>query len=109
MDRKIASCGLDCSKCGAYIATNNNDDGLRKKTAAEWSEMFSATIEPKDINCMGCHSEILFGHCYECEIRNCSTEKAHENCSQCQDYSCSKLEDFFKAVPDAKETLDNLR
>ena len=33
MDKLIACCGLDCRKCDAYIATMNNDDNLRKKTA----------------------------------------------------------------------------
>ena len=27
MDKMIAHCGLDCTKCDAYIATINNDDG----------------------------------------------------------------------------------
>ena len=37
MRQLIAYCGLDCEKCEAYIATLNDDDGLRKKVAKEWS------------------------------------------------------------------------
>ncbi|WP_415930520.1 DUF3795 domain-containing protein [Zhenpiania hominis] len=35
MDRKrrIRYCGLDCEKCDAYIATVNDDQALREKTA----------------------------------------------------------------------------
>lgn len=29
----IAYCGLDCEKCDAFIATKNNDNLLREKTA----------------------------------------------------------------------------
>ncbi|MGE5629940.1 MAG: hypothetical protein ACM3TR_02450 [Caulobacteraceae bacterium] len=31
------------------------------------------------------------------------------DCSKCGDYSCDRLNDFFKAAPDAKANLDNLR
>ena len=27
MDKMIAHCGLDCTKCDAYIVAINNDDG----------------------------------------------------------------------------------
>ena len=33
MNRMIAFCGLDCEKCDAYIATKNDDQALREKTA----------------------------------------------------------------------------
>ena len=39
MDTMIAHCGLDCSKCDAYIATINNDDELRESVAKLWSEL----------------------------------------------------------------------
>jgi uncharacterized CHY-type Zn-finger protein len=63
MDKNIACCGLDCNQCGAYIATVNNDNELRKKTAEEWSKQYNADIKAEDINCLGCKSEVLFGHC----------------------------------------------
>ena len=42
LDRQVLSltwdeCGLDCENCAARIATVNNDDELREKTAKEWS------------------------------------------------------------------------
>ena len=33
MNRRIVFCGLDCEKCDAYIATKNDDQALREKTA----------------------------------------------------------------------------
>ena len=42
MKRLIAICGLDCEKCDAYIATKNNDQALREKTAKLWSELNQA-------------------------------------------------------------------
>ena len=33
MKQLIGYCGIDCEKCDAYIATKNNDQSLREKTA----------------------------------------------------------------------------
>ena len=37
MKEMIAYCGLDCEKCDAYLATINNDQHLREKTAELWA------------------------------------------------------------------------
>jgi hypothetical protein len=109
MDNLIGSCGIDCSKCDAYLATRNNNDEQRQTTAENWSKMFNATLQAKDINCLGCHSEVVFGHCNQCDIRKCNTDKAQENCSTCDSYSCDKISEFHKMVPDAKAVIEGLR
>jgi len=107
----IAYCGLDCSKCGAFLATQANDDALRAKTSEEWSKAFGADIDPKDINCTGCTSDGLkFHYCANiCEIRKCAHGRKVGTCAECGDYACAKLDEFFKMAPNAKETLDSLR
>lgn len=106
----IACCGLDCSICGAYIATKNNDDNKRAETSKQWSEMYNTDIAPEDINCNGCQSDgQKFSYCNVCEIRICCVEKELENCAGCKTYVCDKLENFFKTAPDAHTALDNLR
>ena len=42
MKKMIAYCGLDCEKCDAYIATINDDQKLREKTAKLWAELNNA-------------------------------------------------------------------
>lgn len=37
-------CGLDCTKCDAYIATITSDNKLREETAKKWSELNNTTI-----------------------------------------------------------------
>ena len=49
----IAYCGLDCEKCDAYLATVNDDQALREKTAKAWAELNHAPILPEHINCQG--------------------------------------------------------
>lgn len=104
-----AYCGLSCSACPAYIATVNNDNFLRAKTAEKWRKTFNPEIKTEDINCFGCKSNVLFGHCKTCGIRACGSEKQLENCAGCDTYSCDMLEGFFKHAPEAKKRLDGLR
>ena len=54
MNEMIAVCGLDCSKCGAFLATKENDDQKRAEVAQEWSKRFKIDIKPEDINCGAC-------------------------------------------------------
>lgn len=49
----IGYCGLDCETCGAYIATVNDDQSLREKTAKLWAELNNVSILPEHINCEG--------------------------------------------------------
>lgn len=106
----IACCGLDCSKCGAYIATQADDDNKREEVAKKWSAMYGVDIKPENINCNGCRSEKQkFSHCSVCEIRKCCMEKGVENCAGCDMYICDKLEGFLKTASEARTALDDLR
>ena len=107
MENIIGYCGLICTECPAYLATLNNDNELRKKTAAKWSEMYKSDIKPENINCAGCTTKgIKFHHCTECEMRLCGIGKGVSNCGWCADYPCLKIKEFLKWVPDAKKVLD---
>jgi hypothetical protein len=110
-EKMIAICGLGCSECPAFIATQKNDDKMREETAKKWSEMFHQDIKPGDINCDGCVSQSsrLFNYCAICEIRKCGKEKNVKNCAYCDEYPCEKLSAFLKNVPEAKATLDEIR
>jgi hypothetical protein len=111
MGKVIAYCGIVCSECGAFIATQNDDDAKRKETAEQWSKQFGHPMKPEDINCDGCLSESgrLVGHCNICEIRKCGQERGVVNCAYCGDYACDKLEKFFQMAPMFRATLDEIR
>jgi len=111
MDKMIAFCGLPCTECPAFIATQKNDDKEREKVARVWSKEFNCEIKPEDINCDGCLEESgrLFSHCKVCEIRKCGREKEVKNCAYCDVYVCEKLTKFFDMAPDAKITLSEIR
>ncbi|MCK4571680.1 DUF3795 domain-containing protein, partial [candidate division WOR-3 bacterium] len=37
MDKMIAYCGIICTECPAFLATQKDDDEERKKVAEMWS------------------------------------------------------------------------
>ena len=113
MDRIVAYCGLVCSECPAYVATQANDPDELERVAAGWREQFdSPEITAESILCDGClrlNGGRLAGYCSICEIRSCALERGVTNCAHCADYACGKLAEFFTHAPDARTLLDELR
>ncbi|MCK5248206.1 DUF3795 domain-containing protein [Candidatus Bipolaricaulota bacterium] len=111
MEKMIATCGLTCTECAAYIATKSGDAAALEALAKTWSKEYEAELTPEDCACAGCHSTVgpWMTHCAECEYRACGTEKGVETCAECSEYACDKLVKFFEFVPVAKTTLDGLR
>ncbi|MBR6204896.1 MAG: DUF3795 domain-containing protein [Candidatus Methanomethylophilaceae archaeon] len=112
MNRFIAYCGLDCETCEAYIATKNDDDGLRREIARKWSEMNGVEITPDMINCEGCRMDgAKTPYCESlCQIRQCAMGKGLETCGGCQGMgSCEKMRMVVEAAPEALENLRSSR
>ena len=111
MKKQIAYCGLICTDCGAYLATQQNDDKKRKEIAEMWTKKYSHDFKPEDINCVGCVvvAGKHVGHCGMCQIRKCGQAKSVINCAYCSDYICGELGKFFEMVPACKKTLDGIK
>jgi hypothetical protein len=112
MDRIIGICGLTCTECLAFIATQADDLAALERVAAQWREEYQApSITADGIMCDGCLTTDgrKCHHCFECEIRACGIERGVVNCAHCGDYACERLEAFFGFVPDARTTLDGVR
>jgi len=107
----IAYCGIDCGACPAYVATQNDDDVLRARTAKEWSEMFKTDIKAAAINCDGCPNDTarMFNYCGVCGIRQCARARKLANCAYCPEYSCAKLDKGLLHFPAARALLEGLR
>ena len=105
----IAYCGLDCEKCDAYLATRNNDQALREKTAKLWAVLNNAPILPEHINCQGCRVEgtktVFCEHL--CAIRKCAFNKGVASCADCP--SMEKCETLKVIISNNAEALKNLR
>ena len=108
MNAFIAYCGLDCESCEARLATDRNDDALRRRVAALWSELNGAEITPEMINCTGCRLEgPKTPFCQSmCPIRPCASEKKMETCGGCgEKASCEKLRTILNKNPGAAKNL----
>ena len=105
----IAFCGLNCAKCDAFIATKNNDNALREKTAKLWSELNQIEILLEQINCEGCRCDgkkTVF--CDKlCQIRQCAMKKGFETCGDCSELDNCKT--VAMVVGNNPEALKNLK
>ena len=109
MRKTIAYCGLDCEKCDAYLATVNDDNALREKTARLWSELNQVEITAEQINCEGCRTDGLKTvYCDSlCEIRKCAVKKGMETCGSCPEMDqCRKVS---VVIGNNQEALRNLK
>jgi len=108
----IALCGLTCTTCPAYVATQANDVEALEKLAAYAREHYGqpdATAEGS--MCDGCLSDSarLCGYCAVCDVRACAMALNLANCAHCADYGCDKIEKFWSMAPEARATLDSIR
>ena len=108
MKDMIGYCGLDCESCDAYLATVNDDQALRERTAKVWAELNHAPILPEHINCEGCRmngAKTVF--CDRlCGIRQCAIKKGVTTCGDCQSVeTCGTVGAIFANNPDAFKKL----
>ena len=97
-----------CEKCDAYLATVNNDQVLREKTAKLWAELNKAPILPEHINCAGCRANgVKTIFCEQlCEIRKCALEKDVSTCGDCPKLkACPTVGAILENNPSAMENL----
>jgi len=113
MNKLLAYCGLLCNGCPIYWTTREEDNVLKARMKSEIAkmskELYGLDQKPEDItDCDGCRSaeSRLYPGCLKCQIRICAREKALENCGNCQEYPCNKLDEVFKYDPAAKMRLD---
>ncbi len=111
MSNMIAYCGLICTDCTAYVATQNDDDDKKREVAEDWTKKYNHEFKPEDINCVGCipTSGKHVGQCFVCEVRKCGQEKGVTNCAYCGDYICEKLDKYFQMAPVMKANLEEIR
>ncbi len=106
----IGKCGINCTTCDGYLATQAGDQQQLEKVAALWRKEYNnPAITVEYVTCDGCINinGRLGGHCAECRIRNCPSAAAIPNCAHCPNYqSCEIILDFFSFVPAAKINLD---
>ena len=106
-EQMLAYCGIDCSQCPAYLATQADDVEKLTSLAQEW---FEGSTDYSIIVCDGCNSGgRIMQWCAQCPTRACVVEIGLENCAHCDQYGCEKLLKVFELSEDAKANLENIR
>ena len=111
MDRLIAACGIVCTECPGYKATQANDGEAAARVAAEWSAAFHVDVMVEHVWCDGCmtSSTRKCHHCSECDVRACVVKLGLANCAECPDYGCPTITTFLQMAPQVRESLAALR
>ncbi len=107
MSELIAYCGLSCTNCAAYIATQENDTEKLTNLALEW---YGVENDATYCLCDGCTTEGRKNKwCNECKVHDCAKNHGVINCAYCDEYGCETISNFFTHAPNAKENLDLIR
>ena len=104
----IAFCGLDCERCDAYVAMQNDDQALREKTAKLWAELNNVPILPEHICCDGCRTDgrKTFFCQTLCQIRQCALQRGVTTCADCPEMDgCPKLATVHAHSQEARNNL----
>jgi hypothetical protein len=112
MDKMTAYCGLVCTDCEAFLATQANDWAALEQMATKAREEYGVPdASAESVLCDGCLSSggHLSGYCLECLVRACGMKRNVLTCAHCDDYACEKLEAFWAMAPDARTMLDSIR
>jgi Protein of unknown function (DUF3795) len=110
-DKIVAFCGIICSECEAYKATQSGDQSELEHVAAAWREQFSPDITAAGIICEGCLATEgpQCTYCSECPIRACAIDRGLQSCAHCDDYDCDTIAQFLSHTPGVGEALDKMR
>jgi hypothetical protein len=92
MDPILTRCGYRCDLCLAYHSNVIQNPANQQKLSDGWHHYFGFRIPPEEIICDGCMSENPSLIDTDCPVRPCVIEKGLDNCSQCEDYLCDRLE-----------------
>ncbi len=111
--RIVAPCGIVCTDCPAYLATQSNNMGELQEIAKQWSSE-KRHYQAEDIACDGCFSDRVHVFCAECEVRGCAIQNGHRVCSLCSIYPCDRLNGVWSSfttssIDDCRATLEEER
>ena len=106
----IAKCGLICTECDAYLATQANDIEALTRMAEEANQQYGMSMTWEDSRCFGCQTELKkIPYCDSCTVRLCANQHQVETCAHCPDFGCETISRFMEDVPQAAATLTDIR
>ncbi|MFW5898726.1 MAG: DUF3795 domain-containing protein [Candidatus Saliniplasma sp.] len=111
----LAACGLECKECSIYLADSD------KELAHEVMNWFiergwlDGEIDVEEFMsdgpyCLGCHGKRETHWSPDCWILHCCVdEKGLDNCSECDEFPCGRLERWAETDESYLEGLERLK
>lgn len=92
-----APCGLDCFNCPFFLAKDHPEAAAQVK---QWSTQYNIPLEV--MACEGCRAhdgkiplqQHIFGESHRCAAYECSKQKGHDFCGDCDDFPCNHLHPY---------------
>jgi hypothetical protein len=88
----LTRCGYRCDLCLAYAPNVTGTPSNREKLSDGWYRYFGFRLSPERILCDGCMAQNPRLIDQACPVRPCVLERGLDNCGQCEDYICERLE-----------------
>ena len=92
--RLVGACGLNCGRCRIYQASAGGDLELQRRIALELFGEDSDVL-PEQIACGGCWGDLGVHWSPGCGVRACAQGRGLVACSQCGEFPCPRLEEFY--------------
>lgn len=109
LPNEISYCGMDCSTCRDFLATQANNQEELQQIADHWSsvEHITFTVTVEDVMCDGCRANKRRSfHCPEdCKIRSCCIENSFDSCIECEKYPCHNQNSLMDQLPDIETCI----
>ena len=93
MEPLLSFCGMRCDLCLAFLPNLTKHPENRQILSDGWHEYFGFRIPPEEIHCHGCRDTANLTLDEDCPVRPCVIAKELENCAQCEDMICEKLQE----------------
>ncbi|HPQ45423.1 MAG TPA: DUF3795 domain-containing protein [Syntrophales bacterium] len=107
----LAYCGIECSQCDSYLATQSGNYEKLVNVAGILSKLYHTDVKPEYVICDGCRAgKRLSFHCRNlCKMRVCCVEKGYDSCIECGDFPCEELQFELTINPEAQDNLAKLK
>ena len=107
----IAYCGIDCSECDNYLATQSGSQEDLKMVAEKLSKIYRAEVIPEYVLCDGCRAGERKSYFCDnlCKMHKCCTERKYYSCIECNEIPCKELQAEIKNKPKAMGNLNKLK
>lgn len=104
----MAACGLNCEECEIRLASDNRE--LASRISDWFGRHGSPQVAPENVRCSGRKGDRAKHWSADCWILLCCVDKKGlEFCYECQDFPCSRLNEWAKGNKRYEKAVGRLK